>query len=448
MSTLATIQILLVDDDEDVRQSTAQALQLAGYEVQSFASVETARAQIRSGAPVIVVSDVKLPGVSGTDWLSQIRAIDPELPVILVTGHGHIAMAVAAMREGAYDFIEKPFTRERLAATVRHAVERRQLALQVRELRDALENWHGIQAALIGRSAEMQLVRRTVMALAETSADVLIYGETGTGKELVARCLHDGSRRKAANFVAINCGGMPEALFESEVFGHEAGSFTGAAKRRVGKIEHARGGSLLLDEIETMPMGIQVKLLRTLQERQFERLGSNELILMDCRIIAATKADLLALSKEQKFRADLYYRLGVAVIEIPPLRERREDIPQLFTHFLMLAALRHEREVPGVEAEHVHALMAHSWPGNVRELRNAADRFVLGLGGVPALGGGGEQASRSLEEQVSMFERHLIQEALGACSGRASSVSDVLKIPRKTLYDKMKRHGLATDDFK
>ncbi|MDP2092648.1 MAG: response regulator, partial [Hydrogenophaga sp.] len=219
MSASTPIRVLLVEDDEDVRISTIQALSLAGFEVDDFASVERARAHISFGAPLIVVCDVKLPGLCGTDWLPQIRTIDAELPVVLVTGHGHIAMAVQAMREGAYDFIEKPFTTERLLAVVRHAVERRQLSLQVRALRDALENWHGIQAVLIGRSAQMQQVRRTVMNLAETSADVLIYGETGTGKELVARCLHDHSERRRHHFVALNCGGLPEALAESELFG-------------------------------------------------------------------------------------------------------------------------------------------------------------------------------------------------------------------------------------
>ena len=243
MSESPAIRVMLVEDDEDVRISTTQVLTLAGFEVESFASVERARGHIRFGVPAIVVCDVRLPGLSGAEWLPELHGIDAELPVILVTGHGHIAMAVQAMREGAYDFIEKPFGSERLVAIVRHAVERRQLSLQVRALRDALENWNGIQSVLIGRSAQMQLVRRNVMTLAETSADVLIYGETGTGKELVARCLHDHSERRRQHFVPLNCGGLPEALAESELFGHEAGAFTSANRVRVGKFEYANGGS-------------------------------------------------------------------------------------------------------------------------------------------------------------------------------------------------------------
>jgi len=230
VSEAPAIRVLLVEDDEDVRLSTIQVLNLAGFEVEAFASAERARAHISFGVPAIVVSDVRLPGLSGTDWLLELHEADAELPVILVTGHGHVAMAVQAMREGAYDFIEKPFSSERLVAIVRHAIERRQLTLQVRALRDALENWHGIQAVLIGRSAQMQQVRRTVMTLAGTSADVLVYGETGTGKELVARCLHEHSERRRQHFVPLNCGGLPEALAESELFGHEAGAFAEARK--------------------------------------------------------------------------------------------------------------------------------------------------------------------------------------------------------------------------
>ncbi len=451
MNTMAPIRILLVEDDEDVRQSTAQALQLAGFDIEGFASVEAARARIQRGAPVVVVCDVKLPGASGTDWLPQIRAIDAELPVILVTGHGHIAMAVQAMREGAYDFIEKPFTRERLAAIVRHAVERRQLALQVRELRDALEDWHGIQALLIGRSAEMQQVRRTVMSLAETSADVLIYGETGTGKELVARCLHEHSERRRKHFVPINCGGLPENLAESELFGHEAGAFTSANRLRVGKFEHANGGTLFLDEIESMPMGVQVKLLRALQERSIERIGSNKLIPVDCRIVAASKSDLQDMAEQQKFRADLYYRIGVAIIELPPLRERREDIPLLFEHFSLLAASRYARAAPTLTGAQLADLMGYAWPGNVRELRNVADRFVLGLPGERLTRGRTTEVQalpRSLPQQVEAFERAVVVEVLRRHGGDQAATAQALAIPRQTLHDKLRKLSIAASEFK
>ncbi|MGJ7498129.1 sigma-54-dependent transcriptional regulator [Variovorax sp. RT4R15] len=453
MSEKTAIRVLLVEDDADVRLSVTQALTLAGFEVEPFPSVERARAHISFGAPTVVVCDVRLPGVSGTDWLREVRSIDAELPVILVTGHGHIAMAVEAMREGAYDFIEKPFSSERLIAIVRHAIERRRLTLQVRSLRDALENWHGIQAVLIGRSAQMQQVRRTVMTLAETSADVLIYGETGTGKELVARCLHDHSERRRQHFVPLNCGGLPESLAESELFGHEAGAFTSANRMRVGKFEYANGGTLFLDEIESMPMAVQIKLLRALQERTVERIGSNKAISFDCRVVAASKDDLKDLSDRQKFRADLYYRIGVAFIELPPLRERREDIPLLFEHFTLLAASRYERSAPAPSRAQLADLMAYAWPGNVRELRNVADRFVLGLlgerltqtrGNFEALAG----LPRGLPQQVESFERAVIVEELRRHQGDQPATASALSIPRQTLHDKVRKLGIAAEEFK
>jgi two-component system, NtrC family, C4-dicarboxylate transport response regulator DctD len=226
MTDTQAIRVIFVEDDGDVRMGGTQALQLAGLQVEGFGSVEEARSRIQVGAPVVVLCDVKLPGMAGTDWLTEIRAIDPDLPVILVTGHGDIAMAVRAMRHGAYDFIEKPYSSDALVAVVRRAAEKRQLTLQVHALREQLENWHGIQAVLLGRSAQMQKVRRTVLNLATTSADVVIYGETGTGKDMVARCLHDHSDRRRGNYVPLNCGGLPEALAESELFGHEVGAFT------------------------------------------------------------------------------------------------------------------------------------------------------------------------------------------------------------------------------
>ncbi|MEJ8853294.1 sigma-54 dependent transcriptional regulator [Variovorax robiniae] len=451
MSDAPAIRVLLVEDDEDVRISTTQVLTLADLEVEAFASVERARPHVGPGVPAIVVCDVRLPGMTGTEWLHELHQADPELPVILMTGHGHIAMAVEAMRDGAYDFIEKPFSSERLVAIVRHAIERRQLTLQVRALREALDNWNGIQSVLIGRSAQMQQVRRTVMTLAETSADVLIYGETGTGKELVARCLHDYSKRRRQHFVPLNCGGLPEALAESELFGHEPGAFTSASKVRVGKFEYANGGTLFLDEIESMPMAVQIKLLRALQERTVERIGSNKSIPFDCRVVAASKDDLKELSDRQKFRADLYYRIGVAFIELPPLRERREDIPLLFEHFTLLAASRFERIAPVLSSAQLADLMAYAWPGNVRELRNVADRFVLGLlgeGRLTQLHGTEADLPQGLPQQVESFERAVIVEALRKHHGDQSATASALSVPRQTLFDKLRKLGVTADQFK
>jgi two-component system C4-dicarboxylate transport response regulator DctD len=451
MNETKPIRVIFVEDDSDVRLGSTQALQLAGLAVDGFATAEEARARIHVGVPAVVLCDVKLPGMTGTEWLDEIRIIDPDLPVILVTGHGDIAMAVRAMRQGAYDFIEKPFSSEYLVAVVRRAAEKRHLTLQVQALRDQLENWHGIQAMLLGRSPQMQQVRRTVLNLADTSADVVIYGETGTGKDMVARCLHDHSDRRRANYVPLNCGGLPEALVESELFGHEVGAFTGATRVRIGKFEHAHGGTLFLDEIESMPMSVQVKFLRALQERSIERIGSNKSISIDCRIIAAAKEDLKTLSDRHKFRADLYYRIGVAFIELPPLRERREDVPLLFEHFMLLAASRFQRAAPMLSSVQLRELMAYTWPGNVRELRNVADRFVLGLLGDRlnlTAGSSSDAQPNSLPEQLEHFERALINEELRRHHGDVTLCGKALGLPKQTLYDKLRRLRISTEEFK
>ncbi|MFL6661280.1 MAG: sigma-54-dependent transcriptional regulator [Rhizobacter sp.] len=444
-----TVRILFVEDEEDVRMASTQTLELAGFGVDGYATVEQAARHIVPGAPIVVLCDVKLPGMNGVDWQRHIHEVDPHLPVILVTGHGDIAMAVAAIRAGAYDFVEKPFPAEYLVTVVRRAAEKRALTLQVQALREELDNWHGIQSVLIGRSAQMEAVRRAVLTLAATSADVVIYGETGTGKDLVARCLHDHSSRRSARFVPLNCGGLPEGLAESELFGHEVGAFTGAVRGRIGKFEHAHHGTLFLDEIESMPLAVQVKLLRALQERSIERVGTNTPVPVDCRIIAASKDDLKALSDKRLFRADLYYRIGVAFIMLPPLRERREDIPLLFEHFMLLAARRYERSAPMLTSSQLAELMTYSWPGNVRELRNVADRLVLGvLGDRFDLTGTAERMPMALPEQIEQFERAVIADALQRNHGEIAAAAKSLQIPKQTLYDKLRRLRLQAEEFR
>ncbi len=443
------IKVLLIEDDVAVRIGSEQALQLAGFPVESFESAERVVASIQPGISAIVVSDVKLPGMDGLGLLRHVVDIERGLPVILVTGHGDITMAVEAMREGAYDFIEKPFPSEQLVEVVGRAAEKRRLTLEVEALRNRLRNWVGIEASLLGRSPQMEQVRHTILDLADTSANVVVIGETGTGKELVARCLHEQSSRRDGRLVAINCGGVPEQLFESEMFGHEPGAFTGANKRRIGKLEWANRGTLFLDEIESLAMSLQAKLLRVLQERKVERLGSNDLIPIDCRVIAASQEDLGALVKQQRFRSDLYYRLNVAVIELPPLRERREDVPTLFEHFVLDAATRYEREAPIVSSAQLSELMAYSWPGNVRELHNVADRFVLGLLGEQfKLLNAGQPAGRTLADQVARFEQALIEEMMRRYGGSVSAASEALGLPKKTFYDKLHRFNLVVDDFR
>ncbi len=291
-----TLKVLVIEDDPDVRLGCEQALQLEGIPTHSAGSVEEARRFLCADYPGIVVSDIRLPRMDGLSFQRELTHDDPELPVVLITGHGDISMAVKAMKDGAYDFIQKPFPPEQLVEVVKRALEKRRLVLEVRELRHRLEGRDQIEARLIGQSGGMMRVRELIAGLANSAADVLIQGETGTGKELVARCLHEASPRRKGNYVAINCGGLPDTLFESEIFGHEAGAYTGAAKRRIGRIEHASGGTLFLDEIESMPIPMQIKLLRVLQERTLERLGSNTAIPIDCRVIAATKVDLRLLA--------------------------------------------------------------------------------------------------------------------------------------------------------
>jgi two-component system C4-dicarboxylate transport response regulator DctD len=441
-------EVIYVEDDEQVRESLVQTLELAALKVRAFESAEALLAVFTPGLPAVVVSDVRLTGMDGLSLLDRLQTLDASLPVVLVTGHGDVAMAVRAMRAGAYDFIEKPFSPDRFVETVCRAIEKRMLRATVEDLRQQLHRKSGIESALLGQSAAMEQVRRRVLKLASTSADVMILGETGTGKELVARCLHDHSNRRDRHFVAINCGGLPETLFESELLGHESGAFTSAAKRRIGKLEHANGGTLLLDEIETMPIGMQIKLLRVLQERKLERLGSNAEVRLDVRVVAATKADLLALSEQQKFRADLYYRLNVAVLELPPLRRRREDVPLLFEHFVGQAVQRYGLEKPEMHASKLRELMAHDWPGNVREVRNAADRFVLEGGSDPVELGALAATALNLPQQLDLVEKMLIEQALTRHGGNVQRAFEALGVPKKTLYDKVHRHGIELERFR
>jgi two-component system C4-dicarboxylate transport response regulator DctD len=439
-----SIGVIYVEDDEDVRIGVVQALKLAGIDVLAFSSAEQTAPSIRVDMPFIVVSDVRLGGKSGVEFLSSLRRADPELPVILITAHGDISMAVAAMRAGAYDFIEKPCSSEQLVTVVRRAAEKRRLTLEVRALRSELADQRGIEKTLIGRSPQIQKVRRLISTLAAASVDVMIYGETGTGKDVVANCLHHHSARRSGNYVAVNCGGLPDSLVESELFGHEVGAFTGAIRQRIGKLEYANGGTLFLDEIESMPLNVQVKLLRALQERTIERVGSNKPIPVDCRIVAASKADLLHMSEKKLFRSDLYYRLGVAFIELPPLRERREDITLLFEHFTLAAARRFNCDAPIADERLVSRLLSHSWPGNVRELRNVADRFVLGVLNDTTIGSPDiEAADHSLPRQIETVERAIVEDALRRKKGDINAAAALLSVPKQTLYDKIKR--LAID---
>lgn len=441
----ASTQVVLIDDDDDLRAALTQTLELAGLQVDALAQAPQPLILNPDWAGVIV-SDIRLGGaLDGLQVLQQVAAEDRDLPVILITGHGDVSLAVAAMRAGAYDFLEKPFASDTLLDSVHRALEKRRLVVENRSLRLALSEQRQIDSRLIGTSSVIQRLREQLLALAATNVDVLIHGETGTGKEVVARALHDFSPRHNGPFVAINCGALMESMAESELFGHEAGAFTGAAKRRIGKFEYAQGGTVFLDEIESMSLELQVKLLRLLQERQLERLGSNQLIKLDIRIIAATKEDLLRAAESKRFRPDLYYRLNVARLMIPALRERGEDIIPLFQHFTQQAAQRYGLSVRPLSGGVITPLLAHRWPGNVRELQNAAERFALGLALELSTSDNAidsELGTQSLPQQVEAFERTLLLNALRQPYRSLQQLADRLGLPRKTLHDKLRKHQL------
>ncbi len=445
----AKAEVFFIDDEEDVRLSGKQTLELEGFRVADFASAEAALEHLNGEWPGVVLTDVRMPVMDGLQLFDRVRDIDPDIPVILVTAHGDISMAVAAMRSGAYDFIEKPAAPDHLVETVRRAMEKRLLVLENRRLRREVSGEDGLASRFIGTTPAIEKTRDLISALADTDVDVLILGETGTGKELAARCLHELGDRHEGRFVAINCGALPESVIESELFGHEAGAFTGANKQRIGKIEHASGGTLFLDEIESMPLAVQVRFLRVLQERVIERLGSNEVIPVDIRLVAAAKAALKALCATGDFREDLYFRLNVATLLLPTLRERRDDVLGLFHHFGRQAARRFGRALPEVDAELAAALKEFEWPGNIRELRNVAERFVLGLpvfDGAPV--SGTAAADAPLDSRVESFERSLIADALLRHGGRIGETAMALGIPRKKLYLRMQKYGLDRSDYR
>lgn len=445
--------VVLVDDDPHIRVAAGQTLELEGYEVVTLDAAEAALKLIPEGWGGVVVTDINLPGMSGLELLAQLQQSDPQLPVIMITGHGDISTAVSAIRSGAYDFIEKPFPSDLLIDVVRRAMETRRLTLENRALKAEIAAHNMAGPRLIGNAPSIQRLRTLVRNLADTPADILIHAETGSGKDMLARYIHENSNRRAKNFVAINCGAVPEALIESELFGHEAGAFTDAKSRRIGKFEHANGGTLFLDEIESMSLGMQIKLLRALEERTIERLGSNQSIELDIRVIAASKTDLKTLAEQGDFREDLYYRLNVVRLDIPPLRERREDIPLLFKHFSLVASGQYGREVAPLPSEQLQALIAHSWPGNVRELRNLAERYVLlgdacdfDLDGQARLPAADE--ALTLAQRVENFEKMLIQNELERHAGSIKETLNTLGLPRKTLYDKMRKYSLDKSDYK
>jgi len=441
--------IVIIDDDQEVASALSEMLELEGFTVAVFYSAEQALQTLNVNSPAIILSDVRMPKMGGLSLLGQIQKLDSSLPVILMSGHGDIPMAINAMEKGAHYFLEKPLDPEKLVSLLNQASQQRRLVLESRTLQKDLKQLSGIEKFIIGKSEAIMSIRQSVLALSQVNVDTIIYGDTGSGKDVVAQALHLYSPRRDKRFVAINCGGMSESLIESELFGHEVGSFTGANKLHIGKIEAANGGTLFLDEIESMPLSVQIKLLRVLQDRCIERLGSSHPINVKMTVIAASKDNLVTLSNEGLFRKDLFYRLNVASISIPSLRQRRGDILPLFLHYAEQACARYNKKMPELSPQYTDSMLSHNWPGNVRELKNAADRFILGITEIsgnttPEL----DENMNGYDERMDQFERQLLEEGLRTGNGQIKETAELLNMTSKTLYRKMKKHSLDKNTYR
>lgn len=431
-------RVALVEDDAPFRAALAERLELDGFQVSPFPSGDAALKVLDQRFEGVVVTDLRMPGLDGRQLVERLNGIDPDLPVVMMTGHGDVAEAVDAMKRGAYDFLAKPFAPERLVETLRRALEKRALVLDNRRLASlAAEGEWSIP--LSGESRAIEALRSAIKRLADAQVDVLIEGETGAGKEAVARAIHNAGRRRLKPFVAVSCAALPESGIESQLMGHAAGAFPGALRRREGQIEQSHQGSLFLDEIDMAPRAAQLMLLRVLEEREILPLGAPEAQALDLRVLAATKSDPADAVARGDLREDLYYRLNVVRLRTPPLRERREDVPVLFARFLTRAAERLGRDIPPMDHAIRRRLLEHDWPGNLRELANFASQVAVGM--APEATGG--DADNSLVRQVAAYEAELIRESLTRHHGDVRRVTADLQIPRKTLYDKMARHRIT-----
>ena len=441
--------ILLVDDDERLRRAAGKVLANEGYQVTAAASGTEALAQFKQTDLALVISDLRLPDLDGISLLKKARELVPEAEVVMITGHGSIENAVEAMRLGAYDFIQKPLDSAALLKTVAKALEKQRLASENRQLRRQLQQRCGADA-LIGDSPVMQSVKQLIRQIAPTDVNVLIQGESGTGKEVVADALHCLSDRNKGALLKISCAAIPDTLLESELFGHERGAFTGAAVARPGKFEQADGGTLLLNEIAEMTPQLQAKLLRVLQDGSFQRLGSTKEVRVNVRLLCATHADIPKAMEENKFRHDLYYRINTVQIVMPPLRERREDIPLLAGHFLRFFAEAMHRETPAVSPPALDQLIAHTWPGNVRELNHVMQRAVALTNGdtitsfafAPAANNAmkvappldGSNIFIPIGTTADEATKRLVQATINHCAGNKLKAAQMLGIPPRTMY--------------
>ncbi len=448
-------RILVVDDESSQLELVGGFLKKRGFET-LLAESGTKALEIFRAEPVdMVLTDQKMPDMSGLELLKAIRAINPEAAAIVITAYGTVETAVAAIKAGAADYVTKPVNLDELLFRIDQVKERRRLIAENRDLRETLEKNHRIEG-IIGESGRMIEVLSLVRRVAPSEATVLIRGESGTGKELIAKAIHYAGARASAPLVRVNCAALPETLLESELFGHEKGAFTGAVAARKGRFESADGGTLFLDEIGDLPLPLQAKLLRVLQEREFERLGSSKPIRVDVRILAATHRNLEALVKAGQFREDLYYRLNVVTVVLPPLRERREDLPLLMDHFLRLFAEKNRKAIRGFTQQARELLLRYDYPGNVRELENIVERAVvltrddvIGRSDLPLSAHALEETEsgeKSMPAAVEGVERRMIREALVQAGGVQTRAAEMLGISERALRYKLKKYGLRGED--
>ena len=444
-------RVLLIDDDPGIRDAGFQVLSREGYEVELAGTAEEARRLISDYEFDVIVLDLKLPGAEGLELLREIKEEDPQAQVVVITAYGTVQVAVSAMKLGAADFLQKPFSPQELRLAVAKALEKRRLTLENIYLRQTLREKEGT-LEFIGRSAAIRRVLEQAAMAAETDSTVLLTGESGTGKGLLARKIHEWSPRKEGPFVFVDCGTLVPTLFESELFGHVKGAFTGATTHKIGKFELANGGTIFFDEIGNISPDIQAKLLRAVEEKEISPVGSHRVIRVDVRIIAATNKDLREEVRAGRFREDLFFRLNVISIHLPPLRERKEDIPLLAEYFLKKYAEKHRKPVRSLAPEVLEAFKSYSWPGNVRELENTIERLVvfsrkpvIGPEDLYFAGFETDSADFSLEEDLPLeeIEKRYILRVLKACGGNKSLAAQKLRIDRKTLRGKLKRWGLA-----
>ena len=445
-------RVLVVDDEPAQRELVAGFLRKHGFDVVLAGGGREAVARFKQEPFDLVLTDQRMPDLSGLEVLEAVRSTSPETAVVIITAYGTIETAVSAVKAGAADYLTKPLNLDDLLHRVHRLRERQRLVTENRELREALTERHRVEG-IIGDSGRMQEVLSLVRRVAPSDATVLIRGESGTGKELIARALHYASPRAAGPLVKVNCAALAESLLEAELFGHEKGAFTGAVASRKGRFEMADGGSIFLDEIGDLPPHLQVKLLRVLQEREFERVGSSRPIKVDVRLLAATHRDLEALVREGRFREDLYYRINVVTIMLPPLRERREDLPPLIEHFLRAFAGKNGKSVRGLTREARGALLRYDYPGNIRELENLIERAVvltrddvIGVEDLPLTletpaSGSGDEAG--LIAAVEGLERRMIREALAKADGTQTRAAELLGISERVLRYKLKKYGLS-----